>query len=259
MVQGRRPRIFGLFAVAAVDAGALFAYETGWRSDAAPERGAVRVNTNLAALAEGAARRLAAALDEQWRLHQSVAAALQPWGPERDGAAAQAKLDELQLGRSHLTWMGVADAATGRVQAATRGILAGGADVSARPWFMDGRKGAFAGDVHDAVLLQRALRRNHRDEPLRLIDYATPLRDEAGGVVAVLGAHLDWEWIRGLLRDTPMPEGVQLVLLSSSGAVMFGPGPAFEVAPSALQNAPVNQIAGAPSFGWSIAAVPVPR
>ncbi len=89
MVQGRRPRIFGLFAVAAVDAGALFAYETGWRSDAAPERGAVRVNTILAALAEGAARRLAAALDEQWRLHQSVAAALQPWGPERDGAAAQ--------------------------------------------------------------------------------------------------------------------------------------------------------------------------
>jgi hypothetical protein len=250
--MSRRLVLFGFGSAVALGLGTFLLRGPAGRDSGGPP--AARVQANLHALAEATAGRLAAALDHQWRLHAALASALQPLGPGADAQDMRARLDAAKGDHSHLTWMGVAEAASGRVLASTGGVL-GDADVSSRPWFAEGQRADYAGDVHDAVLLQRALRRDERDEPLRLIDFATPLRDAEGRVVAVLGAHLDWQWIRTLLRQTTLPVGVQLVLLARTGAVIFGPAAAFPADLDGLPRAGVTQMSGAPSFGWSVAAL----
>lgn len=207
------------------------------------------------AAASQAAQALAEALDRQWRFHEALAQSLQPLEPERDGAAIRSVLDQARVGLSHLTWIGVADAGTARVRAAAGGILEG-ADVGQRPWFSAGLGGDFAGDVHDAMLLQRALNRAEGDEPLRLVDFASPLRGASGAVTAVLGAHLEWEWIRTLVRESSARSGVPLALVSQAGNVIFGPAAAYGADLADRPSAHVVQAPDAPSFGWTVVALP---
>jgi drug/metabolite transporter superfamily protein YnfA len=224
------------------------------RRPPARNAGPLHAEAALLELAERSARRLAAALDRQWALHTEIARTLQRVTADTSRQDIRALLDSAQHGAFHLTWMGVAEARTGRVLAATGGIIEG-ANVGSRPWFSAGLRGHFAGDVHAAVLLQRALRHGDETEPLRLIDFATPLHDGAGAVAAVLGAHLDWEWIRRLVREEVVPIGAAVALVSQAGAVLFGPDVAYAADLAAMPRAEVAQAPGAPSFGWSIVAM----
>jgi PAS domain S-box-containing protein len=101
-----------------------------------------------------------------------------------------------------------------------------GANVSARPWFREGLRGGFVGDVHEALLLAKLLP-PQAGEPRRFVDVAFPFADAAGKVQGVLGAHLSWSWAReiersvlgSVARQTP----AETLILSRSGLVLLGP------------------------------------
>ena len=163
----------------------------------------------------------------------------------------------------------------GRVVTATGGILEGDS-VAERPWFRAGIQAPFAGDVHEAVLLQRIIAPN-ATEPLRLIDFAAPVRRPDGSILGVIGSHVTWSAVRDVVRDSLRDTGRDVVLVSRSGEVLVGPreleGKALSL-PSILaarQSAPQNNVetwpdgqrylttvispityGNLPSFGWSL-------
>ena len=61
--------------------------------------------------------------------------------------------------------------------------------------FEDGYSGVYAGDVHEALLLEKMLPKPPDGEPLRFIDFAAPIRDYSGELVGVVGAHIHWRWV----------------------------------------------------------------
>jgi len=109
-----------------------------------------------------------------------------------DDPALKANLERVQKSYPHYSWIGAADL-DGVVQSATSNILRG-VSVRERPWFIHGLKGAFSGDVHEALLLSRFLPPPARGGPLHLIDFAAPLLDANGKVRGVLATHADWGW-----------------------------------------------------------------
>lgn len=162
--------------------------------------------------------RLGAGVSEQWADVRAVAA----WAmADGVGGNFPLRLDTVRAVNPSLSWMGVASA-DGRVLVATGRVLEG-QDVSARPWFRAGLQGEFAGDLHDAPLLRRVLPARPGAEPLRLIDFAMPLRRADGSLIGVLGSHVDWQWIRDRVLNAPLSPGMQAMLLSRDGTVIVGP------------------------------------
>jgi len=131
-------------------------------------------------------------------------------------------LHALQRAYPHYSWLGVADAG-GAVKAATGGLLLG-AKVKARPWFIEGLKGSFTGDLHEAVLLASLLPRNAGEEPPRFIDFAAPVISDGGRVLGVLGAHADWRWVSDAIsviapQEAGQPEDIYIV--SVDGSIIY--------------------------------------
>ncbi len=125
-----------------------------------------------------------------------ILSGLQDMQPGSPPAQRRALLERVQQSFPRYAWIGYADR-DGRVEAAT-GALLEGQDVSGRPWYQGGLQGAFVGDVHPALLLEKLL--PQQQEPWRFVDIAMPIRDPDGALHAVLGAHLSWEWARDLQR-----------------------------------------------------------
>jgi HAMP domain-containing protein len=192
-----------------------------------------------------------------------------------DREKLQSRLDTIVATNAQYAWLGLADPA-GKVLVASDGVLSG-VDVSGRPWFKAGLASEFAGDVHDALLLQKVLEPNAR-EPLRLIDFALPVKRADGVPLGVLGAHVRWQSVRELFMQ-PRGEGgsIEVMLLSQDGMVLVGP-PALEGKRLPLASAlaagqgiartsvetwgdgksylttalPALGIKDVPSFGWSV-------
>lgn len=140
-----------------------------------------------------------------------------------DPAAMRRALNQIQLGLPHFAWLGVADT-QGRVLAAAGGLLEG-VDVSQRPWWQGARQGAFVGDVHAAVLLEKLL--PQQNEPWRFVDFAWPLRNERGQALGVFGVHLSWAWarqIRNELVDAALElHEAEALVIARDGTVLLGP------------------------------------
>jgi diguanylate cyclase (GGDEF)-like protein len=123
------------------------------------------------------------------------------------------------------SWIGVADA-QGIVRAATGDILVG-QNVAQRPWFAPGLQGNYVGDVHPAKLLAKFLPPSPTGEPLRFVDFATPVK-VADKVVGVLGIHGSWDWthhaIDALLPAEITARQVEVFIFDKAGEVIYGPG-----------------------------------
>lgn len=106
---------------------------------------------------------------------------------------------------------------------AAEGLLEG-ADVSKRPWFINGRQRVFIGDVHEALLLESLLKSDTGD-PLRFVDFAAPVRDRAGQLRGVVATHLHWSWINGVvaaaLPGAATDSGVQVFVRDAQGNVLY--------------------------------------
>ena len=221
----RIPRIstFTLIAAFAFTAAALpLAAVLPGLLAAARTEGDLRATETLTILARQAASRLGNGLARQWRDQEVLVRIAMTEGIDGNFAL---RLDTAKALNAGLAWMGVA-APDGRVLTATDQVLLG-SDVSARPWFRAGLQGAFAGDLHEAALLARFLPSAPGGEPTHLIDFAGPVRRADGSVLAVLGSHVQWSWVREIMRDTPASQRTEAMLISRDGIVLAGP-PALE-------------------------------
>lgn len=112
--------------------------------------------------------------------------------PGNPAAVLRAALEELTTNDPRFIWVGLA-APDGRVLAATRGWLEG-RSLSARPVFLQGRQGSFVGEPHPAVLLEPLM--SQVGVPAQeLLDFAEPVLDANGQLVAVLAAHAGTAWL----------------------------------------------------------------
>lgn len=178
------------------------------------------IGMNLAGLAVQGKDRLDEALFERYRevglLARRIAA-------EGDLAGAQAELDQIQASYPDYAWIGVAGL-DGVVRAATRGILAG-QDVGKRPWFVAGLAAGHLTDMHEALMLGKALGKAGA-EPPRFFDVSFPIV-RGGKVIGVLGAHLYSTWTHqlrtALNRSRDAGSGPEPLMVSSSGVVLMGP------------------------------------
>ena len=173
--------------------------------------------------AEQAARRLEFGIHERYLdLDIIVRRLAEESGLHRDNA--QALFDRIQQSYPGYAWLGMADA-EGRIVAASQGHLLN-ADVSRRPWFEHGLRGAYLSDVHPSLLLADLLPKANDGLPPRLLDIAVPIVRN-GKVDGVLAAHLNWDWVSSLLGEfeqNPLP-GVrrEVLLLDLNRLVVRGP------------------------------------
>lgn len=200
------------------------------------------------------AARIAALLDQQWDHLQWVARSVQEFWPPQNVEELRFILETAHNNAPHIIWIGVATVSDGKVLAAVRGVIEG-EDVRQRPWFGIGTQREGALDVHDAVLLQRALRRDPSLGMLRLIDFVSPIRDTSGAIVAMIGSHILWDWVAGLVQREQEHAHARIALVSANGEVLLAPTgvPASHILAAPL--VPVAQRAGTPSFGWRIAVL----
>lgn len=137
-------------------------------------------------------------------------------------SAIRDRLETLRKVSPGYAWIGYADTA-GKVIAATDGLLEG-ANVAQRPWFGGAVDSAFIGDVHGAQLLEKHLNPGG-GEPLRFIDVAVPVLDSDGAFVGVLGAHIDWRWIRhSIASASHEDQRIETLILNMADKVLLGPG-----------------------------------
>ena len=177
------------------------------------------------------AYQLAAALDRDMYIYyqevQTLATLDDMRSSERPAAQKQVLLDRLQTAYNDFAWIGLTDV-QGQVMASTQGLLVG-ADVSQRPWFIEGQTRPNVQDVHPAKLLAELVPNPGSAEvPLRLVDVTAPVLDGEGQLVGVLGGHLYWQWAT-TLRDNllqPLQDygQVEIQILSSTGDVLLGAG-----------------------------------
>ena len=186
---------------------------------------------------------LARALHVPWREVDGLAAAARD---EDLNSTFRIRLDTAKKLDDRLSWLGVAGP-NGRVVAAADGTLEG-QDVSERAWFRNGLGGPFAGDVREAVLLQRLLSpAGEGGEPLRILDFSKPLRRATdGALLGVIGVHIHWELVRDLLREAARPERADILLVSRDGAVIVGP--------PGLEGTRIQHLRGVLAAGQGVAA-----
>lgn len=135
-------------------------------------------------------------------------------------------IDTVRADHSEYAWLGLADA-EGQVIASSSGLLEG-KSVSERPWFREALQKPYAGDVHEAVLLDRALPPLPDGEPRRFVDVSAAVRDREGRLVGVLGGHLNWRWIRQIERSIldrlqERQTGIEGLIVRKDGEVLLGP------------------------------------
>ena len=120
-------------------------------------------------------------------------------------------------------WLGVA-APDGTVLTAINGLLEG-ENVSKRGWFTAGKQGAYIGDVHEAVLLAKKLNNPNPKEPLRFVDFSSPIVGKDGKLRGVLGSHANWAWvgnvIAGAIGDDGIANGVEIFIAGKNNQILY--------------------------------------
>lgn len=187
---------------------------------------ATLVNSRLASVASTTAERLdryMATRQQEIKLFSQLEPMKKLW--QDDPAALRKSLEQLQASFTDFAWIGFAGP-DGTVVASTGGLLQG-ASVAQRPWFRTGLHDITVGDVHEAALLSSLLAQRADGEPHRFVDIALPVRDADGQLIGVLGAHLNWDWARGVIASAEANDGgtdTTLAVLSKNGTVLLGPG-----------------------------------
>lgn len=211
-------------------------------------------SANIEGLSQQMARELSAGMDDFARDIEVQAGRDVFRGAGTAPAEARAALEQFVATRPEYAYLALIDAASGKVLAATGGVLEGG-NLAGRPVFEQGRKGAFVGDVHEAVRLAELLPRPASGEPLRFLDAAAPVRDHSGKIVRVLAAHISWQWTEsvraGVLRPLKETRGIEMLIIDTRGKVVLGPDRSTPVGSALSQLTTRPPQASASMIGWS--------
>lgn len=140
------------------------------------------------------------------------------------GAQAERALADLKAALHEVEWAGIVDL-NGIVVAGTEDRMRG-QSVALRPWYTGAFLGAYVGDIHAELLLDRLLPRNRDGEPRRFVDLSAPIIDRTGDIRGVLVVSLGWSWIEGLQRGTLATlkdrTAAEVLLLGIDGTVVVG-------------------------------------
>ncbi|WP_079435149.1 ATP-binding protein [Zoogloea sp. LCSB751] len=132
-------------------------------------------------------------------------------------------LERMKHSHPQYAWIGVAGP-DGIVLNSADGMLAG-ANVRERPWFVEGQKRPYIGDIHEAVLLAKHLPPPRSGEPLRFIDFAAPIYDDQGEWRGILASHSHWSWVEHIISAAlpaeALTDQVEVFVLSRSNAVLY--------------------------------------
>ncbi|WP_082439786.1 MULTISPECIES: EAL domain-containing protein [unclassified Massilia] len=188
--------------------------------DAATRQLEQHIGDSLALRAREMADKLDRGMYERRQDIQVETRALTDLGLHNGPAFLRKRLDALRKASASYAWIGYADT-VGTVRAATDGLLEG-QNVAQRPWFSGAVNTAFTGDVHQALLLEKHLNPGGR-EPLRFMDVAMPVFDDKGTFAGVLGAHIDWRWVRDATSTSDDGQPTETLILSAAGTVLLGP------------------------------------
>lgn len=136
----------------------------------------------------------------------------------------QQQLDQVKTSYKYYAWIGIADP-DGQVAVAANQLLQG-ADVSERPWFIHGSKQVYLGDVHKAVLLAKKIKAINPNEPMRFIDFATPIYDpHTKKLKGVLAVHADWSWashvLSSSLSENSAQRGIEVFIVNQQGEILY--------------------------------------
>lgn len=133
-------------------------------------------------------------------------------------------LDRLQQEIPSIAWIGFTDP-QGTVLASSNGILEG-VSIAQRPVYLEGRKGLFIGDVHEAVLLAKLLP-NPSGEAMKFVDISLATYAPNGELSGVLASHLSWGWAdevrKSLLEPMQQRRNVEFLVLGQDHTVLLGP------------------------------------
>ncbi|QTL04190.1 GGDEF domain-containing protein [Aquabacter sp. L1I39] len=148
---------------------------------------------------------------------------MQPLMPawESGVSSMRSVLSQLQRMMPVYAWIGFARP-NGVVVAASQGLLEG-ENVDHRPWFRNGVKGEFVGDVNVAPALERLLPPRPDGTPHRFVDVSFPVYSPDDRLLGVIGAHLSFSWAdaarRRALDDAP---GLEIWILGADGTILSG-------------------------------------
>ncbi len=173
---------------------------------------AVRQRTQAAGLV------LARTLHYNWNDLKFVSQAIPGAAP----AEIATLLDGLSADKSRISWIGYSDL-SGTVRQASDKMLVG-EDVSAEPWFRNGLKTGYGGDVRKSEALSRFIYPG-RNEVLSFVDLAHPVRDAQGSVQGVVGVHVNFSWAQRILSETAASLGLDLYLTRADGTVIVATRP----------------------------------
>ncbi len=168
---------------------------------------AVRLRT------EAAGESLARSLHADWRDLKFLASEV----ADNDAVIVTGLMDGMRGDGQRISWIGYADV-NGRVLQASDNLLVG-EDVSQRPWFRNGLREPYAGDVHEAVLLAKLIA---SDQPggLRFVDLAIPVRRADGQVLGVVGMHINFAWAERFLKEEAAALALSLYLSGPDGQII---------------------------------------
>lgn len=137
----------------------------------------------------------------------------------RNAQALEAILSDLKAEYPEFQRMGIADA-QGHVLAATTSSDLQRDDVADRVWFQQGMKAVWTGRTDEPA---------RADVPAQhFITMVSPIRDDTGRTIGVLGARLDFSWFQDtagqLAQAIPMVrDGGDALVVDTAGQVVFGP------------------------------------
>lgn len=182
-----------------------------------------QIGEGLAALALQTSDKLDRGMFERYREVALISSQIAYTNAASSNADHGKLLARVQKSYKFYDWIGMTDL-DGKVLVSGSGLLAG-ADVSARPWFHQGLRGGYVGDVHEALLLAKLLP-GQPGELRRFVDVAFPYANAAGKVQGVLGAHMSWKWAsdveQSVVGSSNLPS-LETVILSARGEVFLGP------------------------------------
>ncbi|HYI72351.1 MAG TPA: diguanylate cyclase [Skermanella sp.] len=218
----------GLRGLVALVSAALIVGMAGLMAQTTSERSRRQLEQEIGRSLSEVAHQMVDKLDTDMWARANQVSVLSKIPAVRDPAVAQKVVDELKARDPTIAWVGVTDLA-GTIVAASGGILIG-VNASSRPVHIEGLKGLFVGDVHDAVLLASKLP-NRSGEPMKFVDVSAPLKDEQGNVVGALASHFSWAWAReiqrSLLQSMQGRPGMEAVIVGADGTVLLGPAASF--------------------------------
>lgn len=163
---------------------------------------------------DAASETIARMLHADWTDLKFLAGEIAESGDRRAGGL----MDGMRGDGDRISWIGLADT-DGTILQASQGMIEG-ASAADRPWFRNGLKGPFAGDVHEADLLARLLD-DGSGTPPRFIDLALPVKGAGGEPLAVVAAQINFDWAVRVLTEIARTARMDLFLLSAEGSVVL--------------------------------------